>query len=85
MIGILFGVLVLTASVVVAGVRMFVGPNDANRVIASDLLFFSVIGLIALLGVLVGSRAVFDLVLVATLVGLLATVSLARALTNGRR
>ena len=34
MIGILFGVLVLAGSVLVAGVRMFRGPNDANRAIA---------------------------------------------------
>lgn len=85
MIGILFGVLVLAASVVVAGVRMFRGPNDANRAIASDLLFFAVVGLIALFGVLAMSSTVFDLVLIATLVGFLATLSLARALTKGRR
>lgn len=85
MIGILFGVLVLAASVVVAGVRMFRGPNDANRAIASDLLFFAVVGLIALFGVLAMSPPVFDLVLIATLVGFLATLSLARALTKGRR
>ena len=85
MIGILFGVLVLAASVVVAGVRMFRGPNDANRAIASDLLFFAVIGLIALFGVMAMAPTVFDLVLIATLVGFLATLSLARALTKGRR
>ncbi|MFI7580827.1 monovalent cation/H+ antiporter complex subunit F [Kocuria sp. M1N1S27] len=85
MIGILFGVLVLAASVVVAGVRMFRGPNDANRAIASDLLFFAVVGLIALFGVLAMSPPVFDLVLIATLVGFLATLSLSRALTKGRR
>lgn len=85
MTGILFGVLVLAASVVVAGVRMFRGPNDANRAIASDLLFFAVVGLIALFGVLAMSATVFDLVLIATLVGFLATLSLARALTKGRR
>ncbi|MEX5269911.1 MrpF/PhaF family protein [Kocuria sabuli] len=85
MIGILFGVLVLASSVVVAGVRMFRGPNDANRAIASDLLFFAVVGLIALFGVLAMSPPVFDLVLIATLVGFLATLSLARALTKGRR
>ena len=85
MIGILFGVLVLAASVLVAGVRMFRGPNDANRAIASDLLFFAVVGLIALFGVLAMSPPVFDLVLIATLVGFLATLSLARALTKGRR
>lgn len=85
MIGILFGVLVLASSVLVAGVRMFRGPNDANRAIASDLLFFAVVGLIALFGVLAMSPPVFDLVLIATLVGFLATLSLARALTRGRR
>ncbi|MEX5237271.1 UNVERIFIED_CONTAM: monovalent cation/H+ antiporter complex subunit F [Kocuria sp. CPCC 205316] len=85
MIGIFFGVLVLAASVVVAGVRMFRGPNDANRAIASDLLFFAVVGLIALFGVLAMSPTVFDLVLIATLVGFLATLSLSRALTKGRR
>jgi multicomponent Na+:H+ antiporter subunit F len=85
MIGILFGVLVLAASVVVAGVRMFRGPNDANRAIASDLLFFAVIGLFALFGVLTMTPTVFDLVLIGTLVGFLATLSLARALTKGRR
>lgn len=85
MIGILFGVLALAVSVLVAGVRMFRGPNDANRAIASDLLFSSVVGLIALFGVLAMSPPVFDLVLVATLVGFLATLSLARALTKGRR
>ncbi|GAA1754391.1 MrpF/PhaF family protein [Kocuria aegyptia] len=85
MIGILFGVLVLAVSVLVAGVRMFRGPNDANRAIASDLLFFAVVGLIALFGVLAMSPTVFDLVLIATLVGFLATLSLARALTKGRR
>lgn len=85
MIGILFGVLVLASSVLVAGVRMFRGPNDANRAIASDLLFFAVVGLIALFGVLAMSPPVFDLVLIATLVGFLATLSLARALTKGRR
>ena len=64
---------------------MFRGPNDANRAIAADLLFSSVVGLIALFGVLAMSPPVFDLVLIATLVGFLATLSLARALTKGRR
>lgn len=85
MIGIVLGMLVLTVSVVVAGVRMYLGPNDANRAVASDLLFFAIIGMVALIGLLAASTAVFDLVLVATLVGFLATLSLARALTNGRR
>jgi multicomponent Na+:H+ antiporter subunit F len=85
MIGVTFAVVVLAVSFIVSGVRMAIGPGDANRAIAADLLFFSVIGLIALLGVLAGSRAVFDLVIVMTFVGFITTLSLARALTNGKR
>ena len=75
----------LTFSAVVASWRMFAGPGDGNRALASDLLFFSVIGLMSLMGLVFGTPQVLDLVLVATILGLLATVSLARALTRGRR
>jgi len=85
MIGVVTGLILLVVSAAIASWRMFVGPGDANRAIASDLLFFGVIGLMALMGLLFGTRQVFDLVLVATILGLLATVSLARALTRGRR
>lgn len=85
MIGVSIGLALLTLSAVVSGWRMFKGPGDANRAVSGDLFFFSVIGLMALVGVVYGTREVFDLVLMATVLGLLATVSLARALTNGRR
>lgn len=85
MIGILIGLALLVFSAVVASGRMFFGPGDANRALAADLLFFSVIGLITLMGLTFGTRQFVDLVLVATVLGLLATVSLARALTRGRR
>lgn len=85
MIGIVIGIVLLTFSGAVAAWRMFVGPGDANRAISSDLFFFVVIGLISLVGVLFGIRHVFDLVLVATVLGLLATVSMARVITRGAR
>ncbi|GAA1972968.1 hypothetical protein GCM10009718_06100 [Isoptericola halotolerans] len=62
-----------------------VGPDDTNRTVAADLLFFAVIALIALAGVGSGATGTFDLVLVASLIGFLSAVSLARALTRGRR
>lgn len=65
--------------------RIAKGPTPADRVVATDLLTFSLIALIALIGTRVASTGTFDLVIVATLVSFLAAVSLARALTRGRR
>ena len=85
MIGIVIGIALIAVVAVLAVVRVAIGPDDANRAAASDLLFFAVVGLIVLVGTLVGNDHVFDLVLVGTVVGFLASVSLARALTRGRR
>ena len=65
--------------------RMLAGPSDADRAIAADLLLFGVIGLIALFGVRAASAFTFDIVLIAALVGFLGPLSLARALTRGKR
>jgi multisubunit Na+/H+ antiporter MnhF subunit len=65
--------------------RIARGPSPADRVVAADLLTFSLVGLIALVGTRMASVGTFDLVLIATLVAFLAAVSLARALTGGKR
>lgn len=85
MIGIDIGIALLLVTIVAASARMARGPSDADRAVAADLLFFTIIGLIALVGLRVHSVATFDIVLVATLVGFLATVSLGRAVTRGKR
>lgn len=69
----------------VSALRIAIGPTAADRAIAADLLTFSIIGLIALVGTKSHSQGTFDLVLVGTLVAFLAAVSLARALTRGHR
>jgi multisubunit Na+/H+ antiporter MnhF subunit len=84
-IGLWIGVVLLGVTVVMAGFRMLVGPDDANRAVAADLLFFAVIGLIALAGAIRQSGLVFDVIVVASAVGFLAAVSLARTITRGRR
>lgn len=85
MIGVYIGIVLLGVACVVAAVRMFLGPKEADRAIAADLLLFGSVGLIALFGVLGASRFTFDVVLIAALVGFLGSLSLARALTRGRR
>jgi multicomponent Na+:H+ antiporter subunit F len=84
-----FVTVVAVAALAFAGLvgcyRIAFGPTDANRVAAADLLTFSVIGLVAVTGMRLGSLGTLDLVIVATLVAFLAAVSLARALTRGAR
>lgn len=85
MIGVDVAIAALGGVCLVSAARMLIGPTDADRAVAADLLMFSILALIALFGVRTGSVAVFDLLLIGTLVGFVAAVSLARALTRGRR
>lgn len=82
-LGVALGLVALAA--LASAYRMLTGPTDADRVIAADLLLFAVIGILALIGSLNGSAWTFDLILVATLLGFLGALSLARALTRGER
>lgn len=85
MIGVDIGIAILAVTCLVTTYRMLVGPTDADRVVAADLLFFGVVGLIALIGVRSVTAFAFDIVLIASLVGFLTALSLARALTRGKR
>ena len=69
---------VLALALVVADVRLVVGPPDAGRALGGDLGFAVVIPAVALLAVRLDAPALLDLVLVATLVGFLSTVAFAR-------
>ncbi|WP_409331622.1 monovalent cation/H+ antiporter complex subunit F [Trujillonella humicola] len=75
---------VLCLALVVAMVRVAVGPTDADRALAVDLGFAAFIAACAVLALRLGEPVLLDLVLVATLVGFLTTVALAR-LVAGRR
>ncbi len=69
---------VLALALVVATVRLVVGPTDADRALGVDFGFAVVIAAVALLAVRLDAPALLDLVLVATLVGFLSTVAFAR-------
>lgn len=63
---------------VVVAVRMVMGPSQADRAVAADLSFFCFICMVALFGARQGLSAAFDVVMIATLTGLVATLWLAR-------
>lgn len=75
----------VSAVLLVSVYRIATGPSAADRTVAADLLTFSVVGVLVLVGARWERVGTFDLVLVATLVSFLAAVSLARGLMGGRR
>lgn len=85
MIGLDLGILIIGVACVASAYRILTGPTQADRAVAGDLLLFGFVGIIALFGVRMGNEYTFDIVLVAALVGFLSALSLARALTRGKR
>lgn len=76
---------VVALAVLPAVYRICTGPRDADRAVAADVVFFAVIAVVALLGLRLGAGIALDVILVASVVGFLATMSLARLVTRGRR
>lgn len=75
----------LAATIQVGLFRVATAPDPASRAVVGDLVFFSGIGLIVILGLFKESAAAVDAALIASVLGILATVALARILTRGRR
>ncbi len=78
MSGIDLALLVVAASFVMGLLRVALGPTLADRALAVDLCLFCVIAALALLSVRLSAPTFVDVVLVTTVVGFVATVSLAR-------
>lgn len=77
------GILALTAVLGVA--RVLTARDDASVAAVSDLIYFCGIGIITMGAMLVGSSITLDVLTIGSLLGILATVALARILTRGRR
>lgn len=77
--------LLLAIGMVVAGVRAYLGPRTSDRAVAADLIFFATIGFLTLIGLRTEIEALFDIILIATLLGFMAAISMARLGSGGRR
>lgn len=76
---------IVFVSAMLGVVRVATAGDDASRAAASDLIFFCAIAIFVLLGSLADFSVLFDVMMISSLVGILATVALARILTRGRR
>lgn len=77
--------ILLAVGMLLAGLRAYRGPRTTDRAVAADLIFFAIIGLVALIGLRTEIDALFDIILIATLLGFMAAISMARLGSGGRR
>ncbi len=76
---------ILAVAIVVGLVRVATAQDDASRAVVGDLSFFSAIGILATVGLARGSASSVDATMLASMLGVLSTIALARMLTRGRR
>lgn len=77
--------ILLGLGMLLAAVRAFRGPHITDQALAADLIFFAMIGFIALIGLRTNIEALFDIILIATLLGFMSAISMARLGSGGRR
>lgn len=71
---------------VLAGLwRAYTASDAATRTIVADLVFFGCVGILVVQGMLWRSGVSVDLSMVAAILGIVATLALARILTRGMR
>lgn len=76
---------ILGLAIILGLIRISTAKDGATRAIVGDLVFFSGIGLMMGLAVLDESSVVLDAAVLASMLGILTTVALARIITRGRR
>ena len=76
---------ILALSVMLGLARVLKAPDAATRAVVGDLVFFSCVAILALFGMLHESSVSVDLALLASILGILSTIALARIMTRGRR
>ncbi|RKF14710.1 K+/H+ antiporter subunit F [Roseovarius spongiae] len=64
-------------------VRLVVGPDTADRILALDTMVVNAIGLIVLLGISQGTRIYFEAALIIAMLGFVSTVAYARFVLRG--
>lgn len=70
-------------SQIMAIVRLVIGPNTGDRILALDTMVVNAIGLIVLLGIYQGTRLYFEVSLIIAMLGFVSTVAYARFVLRG--
>jgi multicomponent Na+:H+ antiporter subunit F len=79
------GYILVMLGVILAMIRLVIGPTLPDRVVALDTMTVSIVAFCGLFALDTGSTAFLDVAVVLALVGFLATVALARFVERKRR
>ncbi len=66
-----------------AMVRVVIGPDTSDRILALDTMVINAIGLIVLMGLAQGTRIYFEASLIIAMLGFVSTVAYARFVLRG--
>ncbi len=77
------GIGAVTLTLLLCGWRLLRGPTIADRVLALDTLYLSVVALVVMLGLRWQTPLLFEAALIVALLGFVGTVALARYLSRG--
>ena len=64
-------------------IRLFVGPDRGDRILALDTMVINAIGLIVLLGISHGSQIYFEAAMIIAMLGFVSTVAYTRFVLRG--
>lgn len=71
------GLTILTVSMILALIRLIMGPSLADRIVALEIITFIIIGIVGLYSILTGERAFLDVAVIISLISFLTTVAFA--------
>ena len=82
-VALIMGFVTLSLSQVMAMVRLVIGPNVGDRILALDTMVINAIGLIVLLGIAQGTAVYFEVSMIIAMLGFVSTVAYARFVLRG--
>lgn len=73
----------MVLSQIMSMIRLIIGPDTGDRILALDTMVVNAIGLIVLLGIAQGTRIYFEVSLIIAMLGFVSTVAYARFMLRG--
>lgn len=70
-------------SQIMAMIRLVIGPDTGDRILALDTMVVNAIGIIVLLGIALGIQIYFEAALIIAMLGFVSTVAYARFVLRG--
>jgi multicomponent K+:H+ antiporter subunit F len=73
----------VSAALLLSFLRLLIGPDKPDRILALDTLYVNTVALLVLLGIHLRSNLYFEAALLIAMIGFVGTVALSKFLTRG--